>query len=694
MSVMHPENSAELGEIRPARICYTTRFAASSIPESSMTVARPILHRGRRLVAKSIRLGRRVVSQLRQPSEIETLMQNLPVVQTATGLADKVVVITGSTQGVGLAVARAFAGRGARIVVNGRRADAVVAAVDLLRKEGANAVGITVDIATADGAAQLVRETVEKCGTFDILINNAAIVGEYARAWEVSAAEVEETIRINLTGPMLCTQEAVRWLIKNERHGRVINVSSLFTEGTYPMLICYGITKCGLEAMTRYFAADLPGANVVLTAVIVPSVQSERKFADDWASTELLPPVESVVPTFEFAATGPANLVHGRIFSGARFNQEPAAEAQLAGLASIRRRMLYPELFVDGAKIERAPSRVALLDRAENQCGTSPKAVAAIIKCLKDHPPAYYPNERYTMLTRALAAEHGLEPENFALGPGSWELISRIVGLFAKSGEEVVSSGPGWFGFNLVCQRQRVAQVLVPFDRGDTGNHPSHNLSAMRKAITPRTRLVYLISPSNPEGVTAQHADVKEFLESVPPELPVLIDEAYSEFANDPGMINVAALIRDGRRSIIGLRTFSKFYALAGMRVGYAYSQTTLAEFIRRQEQIFTISHAAEMAAIAALEDREHRRNVFEASLHARIEMQRGLSALGIRHIQSEAPYIMADAPRKFEELANDLARHGIVIARYRFHGDKMVMLPVGTQAQNTQILETLPRYM
>lgn len=657
-----------------------------------MAFASSVLHRGRRIAAKSIRLGRAVIAELRQPSEVETLMASLPAVASAPGLAGKVVAITGGTQGVGLVVARAFAARGAKVVVNGRREAAVAGAVEALRQPGVEVAGVTADVATAEGAARIVGEAVAAFGGLDVLINNAAVAGAYAPAWEVPVEDLEETVRINLTGPMLCTREAVRCFRERGVAGRVINVSSVVTEANWPKFTFYGTTKAGLEAMTGFFAADLPHAEVVLTALVLPGVRTERKAAADWASTELLPPAESLVPAFEYVATGPANLLHGRVISAARFIREPTGEAQLAGLASVREEILYPELVVDGATIARDPRHVTLLDRAENQHGTSPRALAAISASLADHAPAFYPDERLGALAGALAEEHGLAPGSFAFGPGSWELISRMVGLFAKPGEQVVSSGPGWFGFNLVCQRHGVAQVLVPFDRGETGNQPSHNLEAMRRAITPRTRLVYLISPSNPEGVTLQHREVQEFLADLPPELPVLIDEAYAEYADDPEMVDVPALVRESGRAVIGLRTFSKFHALAGLRVGYAYAQPPLIDFVRRQAHIFTVSHVAEVAAVAALKDHEHRKLVFERSRAAREEMQRGLAERGIGHIRSEAPYVMAEAPHNFEELADGLARQGIVIARFRFHDGRMVMLPVGTSEQNRRILDAIRR--
>lgn len=659
-----------------------------------MITTRQLLHRSRRLAARSVRVGRRIVTELSTPSATERLMEALPIVQAAPGgLSGKVVAITGGTQGVGLVVARRFAALGAKVVVNGRRAEAVEKAVARLGTEGPEVRGVVADAATPDGVRRLVDGAAEAWGGFDLLVNNAAVAGPNGRVWTAAPADLEEVVRLNFTGPMLATLEAVRWFLEHRREGRVINVSTIATEGDYPGMVPYSTTKAALEAFTRFVAADLPAAEVVVTALVLPSVQTERKFAADWASAELLPPTESVLPAFEHAATGPAGLLHGRTFSAARFNADPVAEAQLAGVASVRRQIEYPRLTIRGETVARDPRHLVLLDRAENQHGTSPKALAAIADSLSTRGPNYYPDERFERLRGALADRYGLSPDCFAPGPGSWELISRTVQLFAKPGEEVVSSGPGWFGFNLTCERHGVIQRLVPFDRGATGNRPSHDLEAMRRAITPRTRLVYLISPSNPEGVTLQHGEVAEFLEDLPPDLPVMIDEAYAEYADDPGMVDVAALVRDGRRAVIGLRTFSKFYGMAGLRVGYAYARPPLVELIRRSEQIFTLAHVAEVAAVAALEDEEHRTRVLDASREARTRMQRALTEMGVDHIPSQAPFIFATAPRDFEGLVRSLAEEGMVIAPYRFDDGRMVMLPVGREEQNARVLDALRRH-
>lgn len=652
------------------------------------------LHRFKTFAAKVTMVSRRVFSRVRShfstPDAVEQQMARLPLIQSADDLAGKVVLITGASQGVGLVLARAFADKGAFVALVGRRKEPLDAAAKAIGDDKARA--FAGDVSTPGTADRLVAEIAAAYGPVDILINNAGVGGPWGKPfWEVSEEDYAETIRINLDGAFQMGRAVAAAAVSAQRPCRIINVTSVATEMSVPGIAAYSSSKAGLEDLTRAMASDAAGGGVVAVTVSLHSVQTERKAAHDWASNALLPPTAVVVPAFLHAATAPAGQVQGRSIAAWRFADEAAAEALLAGPVAAIKPIAYPPFMHRGAEVARDPLRFSINDRAENPYGPSDLVAEAVQKALRAAPLSHYPEERHETLTAALAAHHDLPADSFAIGNGSWEVLARLVSIFAKRGEEVVSHSPGWFGFNMVCARAGVQQVTSPFTlTGPDG--PSHNLDALLERITPRTRLVYLIHPSNPEGVPLRQSEMEAFLAKIPDHLPVIVDEAYIDYATGEALFDTVAAVRNSGKNIIGLRTFSKFHALAGARVGYAYARPELADLIRRSEHIFAVSSLSEAAAVAALKDTARNtrlRGVFDAE---RARVTEGLAARGLDPLPSEAPYVLAKRPEGIEAAMDALEDQGIYIARYAFHGDQYMMFPVGKPATTDAIFKALDR--
>jgi histidinol-phosphate aminotransferase len=631
------------------------------------------------------------VDILRKPSEMDLLMARLSKVGDVARLSDMVIIITGSSRGIGRVVALAFADKGARVVVNGRDQ----ASLDQLLREisgrGGNAMGICADVSTESGARTLLERTVQAYGRFDVLVNNAAIAGPWGvKGWEASLEDFEETIRVNLIGPFACAKYAIDWMVRNGHPGRIVNVSSMVTESPRAGVLAYGTSKAALEALTKYLASDAGNSGITLATISPHSVRTEAKAARRWDEAELLPPAECLMPAFEHVVLAPAHLVHGRIVSTQRYLEDPYAESLIAGPASAAKRIAYPPMRHRGEIVERDPSKFTLLDRAENRYGASPNASAALAQALSLAGVTYYPDQDYAKLKRALAAEHDLPEDSFVIGNGSWELISRLIQEFVKPGEEVISNNPGWFGFNLTCNRRSVSLKRVPF-RLRAGNElPHHNLEGILNAIGPQTRLVYLISPSNPEGITLKHKEFAAFLEKVPPNLPVIVDEAYAEYASDPEMLDTAALIRQTDRTLIGLRTFSKFYGLAGLRIGYALTKPAFADLLQRHGQIFNVSGLAETAAVASLADANYRAELQGRVTQERHRFFRAMTDLGLKYVPSEAPYVLVERMAPLAKIYARFEEAGIFIPNFEFYDGEYIMLLIGTTAENDRNLQIL----
>ncbi len=648
-------------------------------------------HRLKTFAAKATLVARRVRAHFTTPDSIETTIRNLPYVANEGELAGKVVLVTGAGQGVGLVLAGALAEAGARVALMGRNLAPLEHAKQRLIAQGAVVQVVVGDASDPEAAERALAEIDARLGGVDILVNNAGVGGPWGKPfWEADPRAFREAIDINLSGAFLMARAAARLAVAQNRPLRIINVSSLATEMPGAGMAAYNSSKSGLESLTRAMAADGDGHGITVVTLSLHSVQTERKAAHDWASNALLPPAPVVVPAFLHVATAPAAEVQGRVVASWRYLAAPEAETLLAGPKSLLVPIAYPPFLHQGQATARDPLRFSIHDRAENPWGPSPEALQAIDRSLQAAPLSHYPDERLSELTGMLAHLHGLPEASFAFGPGSWEVLARLVSLFAKPGEQVVSHDPGWFGFNLVCRRAGVTQARARFHLGDAQSPPSQNLRAILDRITPQTRLVYLINPANPEGTPLLQAEMDEFLDALPPRLPVIIDEAYIEYAAASGIFDTVAAVKLRRNAIIGLRTFSKFYGLAGARVGYAYAAPDLAQLVRNTENIFSLSSPSAAAAAAALADR-----AYYAALHARFINERktvfqGLEQRGLAPLPAETPFVLAHRPQNAEELFERLENEGIYIARYAFHGDRYMMYPVAQAATTEAIFHHL----
>jgi 3-oxoacyl-[acyl-carrier protein] reductase len=248
-----------------------------------------------------------LVRQLLQQQQLQRLME------------DRVVIVTGSTRGIGLALARGCASRGARVVIHGRDRARIDEVVRMLRAGGRDAMGIAADIATPGGADDLIRRTIEAHGRVDVLVNNAATATSRAPLWRVDPLELEAAVAANLVGPILCARALLAWAVPRSEAARIVNVSCDATVAPRPDAAGYSATKAGLEGFTRALALDAAVTGVVVTAVALPGHRTElsRTMVSPQEYAELAPPEEAVADLL-LAMTAPRDEVHGRVLGALR----------------------------------------------------------------------------------------------------------------------------------------------------------------------------------------------------------------------------------------------------------------------------------------------------------------------------------------------------------------------------------------
>jgi len=319
----------------------------------------------------------------------------------------------------------------------------------------------------------------------------------------------------------------------------------------------------------------------------------------------------------------------------------------------------------------------------ENPLGPSPRALAALRDALGE--VHRYPDGSCYHLKRALARRLRLSPESLLFGNGSNELIELVVRTFLHAGEEAVMADQAFVIYRMLVQAQGGKSIIVPL------RNFTHDLEAMAEAITPATRLVFLANPNNPTGTIFFRDAWAEFLTAVPRDVVIVMDEAYAEYVEDPRYPDALADV-GGDHLLIVLRTFSKIYGLAGLRIGYGVSHPAIIDLLNRLRAPFNVNTLAQVAALAALDDDAHVERTRQVNREGMAMLRAALTELGYDCVPSWANFILVRVGNA-ARLYDALLRQGVIVRPVPVYGfPEHVRVTVGTPDENARLLAALAK--
>ena len=318
----------------------------------------------------------------------------------------------------------------------------------------------------------------------------------------------------------------------------------------------------------------------------------------------------------------------------------------------------------------------------ENPLGPSPLAVESAKKALAG--TNRYPDGSGFYLRQALAAKHDIPTEQIILGAGSTELIDLSARLMLRPGGAGVTS-EGSFPLYYIAIRAAGARLIETPLR-----EYRFDLDAIARSLSPETKIVFLANPNNPTGTMFTADEFDQFLARVPSHVLVVLDEAYCDYIERADYTRSVDRVRRGANLIV-LRTFSKVYGLAGLRIGYGLGPAGLLDEMNKIRGPFNTSGVAQAAALAALDDRAHVRRSIESNNAGLAQLTAGLHALGVRCVPSVANFILAEFGYDTEPLSEELTRRGVIVRPMRWMGfPHAIRISVGTQAENQKFLGAL----
>ncbi len=328
----------------------------------------------------------------------------------------------------------------------------------------------------------------------------------------------------------------------------------------------------------------------------------------------------------------------------------------------------------------------------ENPLGASNKAVDALKEFLNNgHELSRYPDGSGYYLKNALvkklseqrnirASERIITSDNIILGNGSNELIDIAVKTFMGIRNEAIMATPSFVVYSMAVQSVGGAPIEIPL------LDFRHDLAAMADAITEKTKIIFIANPNNPTGTINKRDEFEEFMKRVPEDVLVIIDEAYYEYVQDPDYPDTMKYFVDGRAILI-LRTFSKAYGIAGLRIGYGIAKEEIITEMNKIREPFNTNAMAQLAAMNALTDDDHLAMTIEINEQGKRFLYKNFNELGFKYIPTEANFIYMPLNIESKDIYNSLLKKGVII---RPVGPKEIRVTIGLPEENKRFIEAL----
>ncbi len=343
--------------------------------------------------------------------------------------------------------------------------------------------------------------------------------------------------------------------------------------------------------------------------------------------------------------------------------------------------------YVPGKPIEELERELGIrhsvkLASNENPLGPSPRATAAMRAAIDNLHR--YPDGAGHEFIAALSAHLDCAPQHIVMGNGSDDIIALLANALLTPGDRAVMPRPSFLMYEIAVRTVGAEPVFVPLAQ------LAIDLDAILRAVDDRTRLVFLCNPNNPTGTIVRREAFERFLAALPPTVVVVVDEAYIEFVRDPECLQSVAMA-ENEQPVVTLRTFSKLYGLAGLRVGYGVMPTSLADGLNRIRQPFNVNLLAQIAARAALADRDFVAATLKL-VHTGLDYLYGeLEALGLTYHPTQSNFFLIDTARDAQAVFAAMLRQGVIVRSMRGYGfPHHIRVNVGTPDENRRFIEAL----
>ena len=354
----------------------------------------------------------------------------------------------------------------------------------------------------------------------------------------------------------------------------------------------------------------------------------------------------------------------------------------------VRKHLLSIAPYEAGKPIEEVKRQLGLkevikLASNENPLGPSPKAIKAIRKSMSQ--VNRYPDSQGFYLKRKLAKSLNVQPSNIVLGNGSDELIDIIIKTFVEDDEHIITSDSTFLEYKIISHIKGRTVITVPL------RYFKYDLEAVKKKIDKSTKVIFISNPNNPTGTYVTKYEIDSFLRDLPLDVILVLDEAYDVFIDVDDFPNGLSYIRN--KNVIVLKTFSKAYGLAGLRIGYAVAKPELTAYMEIARQPFNVNLLAQAAAQAALDDKKFLKKTKLAIAQGKDYLYDKLTELGLAYVPSVTNFILIDMGRDGGEVFRQMMKFGVIVRDMKQYGLKnFIRVTIGTKKENERFIRVLKK--
>lgn len=340
---------------------------------------------------------------------------------------------------------------------------------------------------------------------------------------------------------------------------------------------------------------------------------------------------------------------------------------------------------IDELKRELGLDDVVKLASNENPLGCSPKAKAAIQHAIED--VGRYPDGNGFALKQQISQQFAVDMNQVTLGNGSNDILELVARTFVAAGDEVIYSQHAFAVYALATQAVGAVGVEVP------AKNYGHDLNAMAQAVTAKTRVIFIANPNNPTGTWFEEDAFSQFMQQIPAQVLVVLDEAYVEYF--PENFNSLKFLSQYPNLLIS-RTMSKAYGLASLRVGFGMASSEVTNLLNRVRQPFNVSSFALAAAVAALQDTDFIEQSRALNLHGMVQLEQGFAQLGLNWIASRANFILVDIQRNGAQVFDSLLKKGVIVRPVGggYGMPNHIRVSIGLPKENSRFLQALAQVL